>query len=65
MPSMLMATAQGLACCALLYALLAAPVAGYALGRYGSGEMAWFSAAAFWLMAMWITQVGAGGWCLG
>lgn len=52
-----MATLQGLACCALLYALLAAPVAGYALGRYGSGEMAWFTAASFWLMSMWITQL--------
>ena len=58
MPSMLMATLQGLVCCALLYVLLAAPVAGYALRRYGSGEMAWFTAVAFFLMSMYVTQVG-------
>ena len=58
MPSMLMATLSGAASCALLYLGLAAPVAGYALLRYGSGEMAWFTAAAFVLMSLYVTLVG-------
>lgn len=57
MPSMLMATLQGAVSCLLLYAALAAPVAGYALARYGSGEMAWFTAVAFFLMSLYVTQV--------
>ena len=49
MPSLLMAPLQGVVCCALLYVLLAAPVAGYALR---------FTAVAFFLMSMYVTQVG-------
>jgi len=72
MPSMLMATLQGLVSSILLYAAFCAPVAAYALLRVGSGEMAWFTAVAFFLMSLYVTQVcvrldgwgGVGGWGL-
>lgn len=54
---MLMATLQGLVASALLYAAFCGPMAVYALLRYGSGEMAWFTCAAFFLAAMYVTQV--------
>ncbi|KAI8462601.1 MAG: hypothetical protein J3K34DRAFT_447396, partial [Monoraphidium minutum] len=56
MPSMLLAILQGLASAALVYVAFTLPVAGYALLRYRSARMAWFTAVAFFIMAMYITQ---------
>jgi hypothetical protein len=59
MPSMLMATLQGLVSSILLYLLLCAPMGGYVVGRYGGGgDMAWFVVVAFFLASLFVTQVG-------
>lgn len=59
MPSMLMAIIQGLVSSAAVYAAFCGIVVLYALLRYRSGEMAWFTAVAFFIMAMYVTQVSA------
>lgn len=58
MPSMLMATLQGLVSSVFVYAAFCGALAAYALLRYHSGEMAWFTCVAFFLMSLYVTQVG-------
>lgn len=57
MPSMVMSTLQGLVSSAFVYAGFCAPLALYAVFKEGSGEMAWFTCVAFFLMSLYITQV--------
>ena len=58
MPSMLMAILQGLVSSAFAYAAACGFMVAYALLRHHSWEMAWFTAVAFLLMSLYVTQVG-------
>ncbi len=58
MPSMLLAMVQGLVSCFIMYVLFAGALAVYAVARFQSGEMAWYTALCFYLSAIYITQVG-------
>jgi hypothetical protein len=54
---MLMAMVQGWCSCLLLFAMSAWLLVAYAVLRFQSWSMAWFSAVTFFLMCMYITQV--------
>jgi len=57
MPSMLMAIVQSLVSSLFAYSGASLLLIAYALLRYRSVEMAWFTAIAFLITALYITQV--------
>lgn len=59
---MVMATLQGFVSSLFVYAAFCVPLALYGLFKGRSGEMAWFTGVAFFLMAVYITQVGKSRW---
>jgi hypothetical protein len=60
MPSMLMAIVQCLVSSVFAYLGACGFMVAYALARYRSWEMAIFTSVAFYIMSVYITQVG---WC--